>query len=273
MTNNPLQQYFRQPKIYVELPSKGVFSEPGTVTSTKITILGMTGMDEIVMKTPDALLSGDCIETVIKSCCPQVTNVYGLANMDIDCLLIAIRIATIGNTLNVDSACPHCDSENSYEIDLNIFMEHFKTCEYLAKIKLDTFIISVKPLTFKEANDFNLENFNLQRKLYQIGQLTNEEEKDNYIKEVYELINKIQKNIVFASVDQIELQDQVVTDKSYIEEFLENCDREIFDAIKKQVDINNEAWRLPQTQVVCTNCNKSSKIGVELNQSNFFATA
>jgi len=53
MTTNPLQQFFRQPKIYVGLPSKGIFNKPNTVSGdiNRMPIYGMTGMDEIILKT------------------------------------------------------------------------------------------------------------------------------------------------------------------------------------------------------------------------------
>ena len=72
MSQNPLQQYFRQPKIYVKLPSQGMYSKPGAIAGdiNGLPVYGMTGMDEIIMKTPDSLLSGESIAQVIKSCCP-----------------------------------------------------------------------------------------------------------------------------------------------------------------------------------------------------------
>ena len=59
MAQNPLQQYFRQPKIFIGLPSKGIFNKVGSVQGdvTHMPVFGMTGMDEILLKTPDALTS------------------------------------------------------------------------------------------------------------------------------------------------------------------------------------------------------------------------
>jgi DNA-directed RNA polymerase subunit K/omega len=42
MSVNPLQNYFRQPKIYIKLPSKGMYSDPGTFT---------VDVDKIAVKT------------------------------------------------------------------------------------------------------------------------------------------------------------------------------------------------------------------------------
>ena len=41
--NNPLQKYFRQPKIYMALPSKGLFYPPGSLLGdyNNVPIFGM----------------------------------------------------------------------------------------------------------------------------------------------------------------------------------------------------------------------------------------
>ena len=40
---NPLQKYFRQPKIYVQLPSKGLYYPPGTLAGdyTNVPVFAM----------------------------------------------------------------------------------------------------------------------------------------------------------------------------------------------------------------------------------------
>jgi hypothetical protein len=273
MAINPLQQYFRQPKLYVELPSKGVFSPPGTVTSAKITVMGMTGMDEILMKTPDALLSGDSIASVVKSCCLEVNDPYQLTNSDIDCLLIAIRIATYGNTLSTTHTCTACNAEHDYDIDLNTFMEHFKNTSYLTDIKFKDFTIKIKPLSFRQANTVGLDNFKIQRQLYQLEQITDAEKKLEFTKSLFDTLNQIQTTSVIDSAESIELKDQMVTDLELIAEFLKNCDRDVFDKVREKIIENNNNWRIPKTTVVCSACNESSEIVVELNQTNFFAVA
>ena len=59
--NNPLQKYFRQPKIYINLPSQGMFNTVGSIENAtgQLPIMSMTGMDELLLKTPDALMNGD----------------------------------------------------------------------------------------------------------------------------------------------------------------------------------------------------------------------
>ena len=57
--NNPLRKYFRQPKIYLRLPSKGKFYPASIIDmpeSGELPVFAMTAKDELMIKTPDALL-------------------------------------------------------------------------------------------------------------------------------------------------------------------------------------------------------------------------
>jgi len=104
---NPLQKFFRQPKVYVSLPSKGLYYEPGSLIGdyNNVPVFAMSGMDEIIMKTPDALFTGEATAKVIESCCPYIKNAKTMPSIDIDALLIAIRIATFGEKMTVTQTC------------------------------------------------------------------------------------------------------------------------------------------------------------------------
>ena len=69
-TQNPLLGYFRKPEVFITLPSKGKYYPDGTIDippSGEVGIFPMTARDELLMKTPDALLNGSSTAEVIKS--------------------------------------------------------------------------------------------------------------------------------------------------------------------------------------------------------------
>ena len=179
MAENPLKQYFRQPKIYITLPSKGVYYNPDDISGSfeNIPVYGMTGMDEIIIKTPDALLSGESTATIIASCCPNIKDPWELSNIDITMILAAIRIATYGNEMAVTHTCNNCATENEYDLDMNRVIEHFMNCVYDNKIVLDDLTIQLTPLTYKQSTEFNLINFQLQQKIANTDVITDETEK------------------------------------------------------------------------------------------------
>ena len=60
-TANPLSKHFRQPKLYIKLPSGGNFYRPGSLVpeqTGEYPVYAMTAKDELMFKTPDALLNG-----------------------------------------------------------------------------------------------------------------------------------------------------------------------------------------------------------------------
>jgi len=68
-SHNPLKKYFRQPKIYISLPSQGKFYPDGSIEMTEngeLPVYSMTAKDEMIIKTPDALLNGSSTVEVIQ---------------------------------------------------------------------------------------------------------------------------------------------------------------------------------------------------------------
>lgn len=275
MANNPLQQYFRQPKVFITLPSHGVYNDPsdfnGSIENTPV--FGMTSMDEILLKTPDALLTGESTVRVIQSCCPAVTDGWKVNNLDIDALLVAIRIATSGNTMTVTKKCPKCGTENEFDIGLNGFLDHFANCKFDNKVVVGDLTIKIRPLSYKKVTDFNLENFALQKKLYQAVSIENEEEKNLQLNEIYKEIGILQNKIYVATIEQVETPETVVTEREFIKEWVDNADKAVTTAIKQKVDENNEAWKLPDVPVKCDNCGADDALAISLDQSSFFGDA
>jgi hypothetical protein len=127
----------------------------------------MTGMDEVIMRTPDALFTGESTVKIVESCIPSIEDAWELSTIDTDMVFSAIRIATFGNLMTVSHKCPKCEEEHDHDLDLNFLIEHYRKCEYDAKIVLKDLVITVKPLTYKESTGFNIKNYELQKQLAQ----------------------------------------------------------------------------------------------------------
>jgi len=275
MTTNPLQQFFRQPKIYVGLPSKGIFNKPNTVSGdiNRMPIYGMTGMDEIILKTPDALLSGESTVRIFQSCCPTLTDPWDVSIIDTDLLLTAIRIATFGNELSVKNVCKNCGTENDYTINLNTFIDHFGSCAYEDTLVLKDMLIKTRPLTYKQSSEFGLENFQIQQQANQISLIDIDAEKKKLMEEVFVALGKLRINAFTAQIDSIEAGGATVIEKTYIKEFLENADVEIIDQLQKHLEDNRNKWTIPRQHVTCANCSTEDNLLIELDQANFFGKA
>ncbi len=273
--NNPLQRYFRQPKIYISLPSKGLFYAPGALQGdyNNVPIFGMTGMDEIFMKTPDALFNGEATVKVIESCCPYVKDGFGIPSIDVDALLVAIRIATYGNSMDVTHTCPSCSTENEFEVNLQTILDYLTNLTFDGVIQIDDLKITIRPLHYKEITKFNMENYKLQKMLYQLGKaetLGDEEAVKKVEDEIYKRISEMQVELFITSIDSVQLPEGIVDDPEQIAEFIQNSDRAFFKRIKDKLETNKETWSLPKQHVKCTNCGHESEAEITLDQANFF---
>jgi hypothetical protein len=275
MPQNPLQQHFRQPKIYISLPSQGAYNKQGTINGdiAKIPVYGMTGMDEIILKTPDALLSGESTVNVIKSCCPNINNGWDVSMLDADMILTAIRIATYGNTIDVTHRCPKCSHENAYSLDLGVVIEHFTNCKFDNAVVLQDLTINIQPLNYKQSTEFKLKNFKLQQKLSQAEFVEDASEQQLLINGIFKELSEIQTELYIASVESVQTGSTVVTERDYIAEFLSNCDKMIFDKIKESIEKNQKTWQMPLFPAKCEECASENKISLDLDQASFFALA
>lgn len=275
MSSNPLQKYFRQPKIFISLPSQGIYNHKDAIEGdiTKIPVYGMTGMDEIILKTADALLSGESTARVIASCCPSIVDPWDISMLDIDILLSAIRIATYGNSLESSSVCSACNTENTYTLNLSEIIEFYTHCEYNNTFKLDDLTITVRPLTYKQSTDFALKNFELQRTVMQIQEVLDEQERTKANRDILEKITLLRLEIFSAGIESVRIGSEIVTDPEYIKEWVSNTDRYVTQALNDHLDKIKENWTPGNKTAVCENCGHKELIKLELDQSNFFVGA
>jgi hypothetical protein len=274
MAVNPLQQYFRQPKIYVSLPSQGIFNTPGTINGdpSQLAVSAMTGMDEVIIKTPDALFTGEASVKVIESCCPSIKNAWELSSLDTDLMFVAIRIATYGNNMTVSNVCVNCDAPTEYELNLNNIVEHFAKCKFENTVHLKDLVVKIKPLTYKQQTDYNLQVYELQKQVRQATDIEDPIEQQNTINKLWEELAKVQLNLNITSIDSVQTPEQTVTERGFIEEWLTNCEKEVTGKIAEVVGINKTNWTIPTYPVTCSNpeCKHEANLAIELDSSNFF---
>jgi hypothetical protein len=274
-SQNPLSKYFRQPEIYMKLPSGGNFWPSGTLdlpVTGEIPVYPMTARDEITLRTPDALMNGTSIVEVIQSCCPSIVDAWKMPSIDVDSVLIGIRIASYGPEMNVDTACPKCNHDNRHGVDLSVILAGITAPDYSAKLPIADLKIKLQPQAFFGINRQNQVNFEEQK----IMESINTEGLDPEVKSAQ--INQSLANLVNLSVDAvadstayIEMTDgTMVNDRNHIREFYNNSNgnilREIQAALTK---INAETSIKPQS-VQCESCNADYQVPLEFDYANFF---
>lgn len=273
---SPLKKYKRQPKVYIDLPSKGKYSPSGTVVNdvyTQLAVYSMTAANEVLFKTPDALINGEATAKNISGCIPSITDPWNIPTIDIDTILIAIRMATYGSKMNVQATCPHCKTTNAYDIDLQELLNYYSTCDYKDTIYLDKFTIKTRPLSYKQLTDNQKKSVQLQRALaLQADKIVDEDEKNKFIDTILTQVAEEGIKIVFDNIEYIEVDGSREDRRSEIIDFMSGTDVWIFKAVKSHLETNSQKWRTPTQIVKCGNdeCKKDHKLSISLDQSDFF---
>lgn len=272
---NPLSSFYRQPKIYVSLPSQGKFYPQGSLdisSNGQYPVYAMTAKDELMFKTPDALLSGQSTVELIKSCIPAILDPWAMPSIDLDFALIAIRIATYGEKMEVGCNCPHCNAENTYDVNLSAWFEIFNNYQYIDVIDVDPLVVHIRPYNYKEVTKTSIKTMEQQR-IFQIindDNLSDEEKLDRFGKSFVKL-TELTVDVIADCITQIDTPEGSVNDQALIKDFINNCSKDIFEKIQQHISSLKDSIELKAQDVECAECHKSFSLPITMDQANFFA--
>ena len=279
---NPLGKYYRQPQVYIKLPSKGKYYSPDVFTPTEtgeIPILPMTAKDELAFKTPDAMMNGQSTVDVIKSCVPAFKNPWKMVNYDTDTILLAIRIATYGETMDINFAVPVTNEATSTTVNLpalletvsNIDPQDYGTTKSGFKIK-------IQPLTYDKLTKIQIAQFE-QQKIYTnvVDSGLTEDQKTQRFAESYKKMQNINVELLIESIAEITTPEgQTVTDGKQIFDFIANCDTKITREIEEVLNDLRSQCSMKPLQLKATEeqikkgVPNSYEVPVTFDTANFF---
>ena len=276
---NPLHKYLRQPQIYVKLPSNGKYWIPGTLEmpiSGELPVMPMSTRDEIMLNTPDALLNGEAVVSIIQSCIPNIRNAWALPSVDLDTVLIAIRIASYGETMEYVSSCPECENSDNYEIDLRQFLDMpVDLSGYENAFEYKGITVSLKPLDYNSLNQQNLEQFEQQRLITMVNDTTiDEATKQRRFQEIFNILTEYTIKNVTGSIEKLTTPEGItVIDPNHIQDFVENSERILYKTIRdKLLEVKGQ---FPEKSVTttCDSCQHEYSTPFTFDQANFFEFA
>jgi hypothetical protein len=279
---NPLGKYYRQPQIYVTLPTKGKYYPADVYAPSEtgeIPVFPMTAMDELAFKTPDSLISGQSTVDVIKSCVPNLKNPWKMTNYDTDTILLAIRVATYGEVMPMTFTVPGTTMTVEHSVNLPALLEG------LAKVDIvDTattksgFKIKVLPLDYQTLTKVQTARFE-QEKIYATMRASALDEKakaDQFAKS-FKTLNTINFELLIDSIVEITTPDgNTVNDKIQIQEFCKNCETKIINEIQDELAKIRVQGQVPPLRMKATEehikagAPATYEIPLTFDQSNFF---
>lgn len=259
-SNNPLSGYFRAPKLYTKLPSGGRFYTDDVVDlseNNEVAVYALTAKDEAILKNPDALLNGEAVTQIIKSCVPQIRKPRKMLSSDIDTLLVAIQGATYGDDIDVKGNCPTCGKECSGIASVEGALETMNTLEeYYSFETASGLTIEVKPFSYESTIKAGIANFQSTRSLQSLASIDDEMEQLKAFNNSFVRMASVNFDLTVDAVASIrgvseDGEEFVVTDSAQIREFLENCEASIGKEIEKTIEKISKIGVNKKVQLEC----------------------
>ena len=278
-----LNAYFRKEELTVALPSGGKFYPPGTLNineSGEVGVYPMTATDELIWKTPDGLLSGESTAKVIQSCVPAIIDPWQMPAFDVDAVLIAIRIATYGESMSVTSTVPKTGTKQDHDIDLQELLSRMKFGAIDITCTLDNGLkVLCKPNTYRQLSQIRRSTFEKQRLARTItdAKITDEEKQEEFNK-IFKTLTDINIETLTNNIDAITSPDGIVSDKTSITEFINNVELKHVEVIRKKVVDMAVTGKLPPIDVespeedIKKGAPKTYPVPILFDNSDFFAS-
>ena len=279
---NPLEKYYRQPAIYIKLPSKGKYYTKEVYTPTEtgeIPVLPMTAKDELAFKTPDAMINGQATVDVIKSCVPNLKDPWKMVNYDTDVVLLAIRIATYGENMDISFRVPVVNDEQSHTLILPELLEQLGRIEIEDETTTSKgFKIQIQPLDYKTLTKIQIARFEQQKMYGTIDSSSmTEEEKQSAFGKSFATLNMVNFSLLVDSIKAITTPGgDTVVDRAQIIEFCNKTDSKTINEIQDKLsELRLQAQMAPlkiksTEEQIKKGAPASFEVPVTFDNSNFF---
>ena len=284
---NPLSKYFRQPKLYVPLPSGGKYYPAGAIDypeNGEVAIYSMTAKDELLFKTPDALLNGQATVDVIQSCIPAIKDAWNMPSIDLDVCLIAIRLATYGEFMTLSIKTPVTGEGKEMQVNLRDLLDTFSNVEYSNSVMMPEMQINLRPLSYKEFTQGALKTFEEQRifNIVNDDKITEEDKLQAFTNSFAKLtdltVDMMTKGVVSIKLSQLDENEEpvIVSDHNHILDFIKNADKQFFNKVQKHLEGEREKFAIKPLTAEATpeeiekGVPTTYEVPITFDQSNFF---
>ena len=274
MAENPLEEYFRKPAIYIELPSRGNFYEqkPNLSADNELAVYGMTARDELILKNPDALLNGEGILQVFKSIVPDIEDPGEIPTPDYNAILIGMRIASYGKDMDYSVTCSKCQHAETVTFDLYSILGRSELLEpeYIAELE-NGIKVSIKPSTLNMQNRLGLRTLEQSRLLEVLNDDTDVDAKLKRFSSAFNTLTNITFEVVRDGILYVTLPDErIVKDHYHITEWLNNITKKEYDMINAVIEKINIIGISTEFEHTCTECKDVMTSNLQFDPISFF---
>ena len=278
---NPLSKYFRKPSVYISLPTGGDWYAPGGIVfdnGQELGVMPMTAKDEMMMNTPDALINSQSTIDIIKSCVPGIKDPWSMPTLDLDTVLIGIRIASYGENMDINIQVPEVNKQMAYTVDLRQLMDQIDRTKFDPFVQIDNQLtVKVKPMTYRQLTNLQLKTYEQQRLVTQVSDAKlSSAERQKTFNDIFTSMTNITLDNMKEAIVEINAEGEIIVDRSYINEFVDNMQSDMANKIKEHMDkqvglgkIKPITVSVPE-EMVKEGAPKTVTSPISLDNSNFF---
>lgn len=259
---NPLLAGIKLPGRIFQMPSRGLFYTNGEINESikdgEIHIRPMSALDEINMKNPDQLFSGEAVNTVFKNCISGLEKPAEFLTKDIDAIMLFLRTVTYGP--NYEFTATHfCGGdigkgkEHTYVANLDQVIDTMKMIDPTVINEMYTLtmsngqIVKLRPNRYQQVIDLIKANENK-------TEITADDQQKNLIQMLMGIIQ---------SVDGIE-------DVALITEWVSKIPSPMVNRIAEKIESVNDWGPNLKWTCNCRDCGKDFSVEIPINPVSFF---
>jgi hypothetical protein len=275
---NPLKKFTRLPKVYVKLPSKHKFYPENFLeisVNGEVGVCALSAKDQILLKTPDAMLNGEALREVITSCVPSLHDAIQLVEPDINTLMVAIKIATNGASMDLTLTCPACQTEGDYQVNLQQLLDQQTFLEDPTTIEMsDGLLIELRPFTFEQRHLQILNELERSQALRIVENDDSLSDNDRLVKISKQISTMIDRTFALVSKSVVGITvmstQEIVTRREWIDEYLQGLTKIQADAIMDKIRELNDIGINSDYKFQCHNCMHEWNQHLDMDPTSFF---
>jgi hypothetical protein len=187
---------------------------------------------------------------------------------------VAIRIASYGHSMDIGTQCPACTTETDFGLDLRTVIDNLRTADYTQSLMLGDLSFYFRPLSYREISDNGQIQFEQQKTMQLLSDAaTSDLDKVSQLNIMMKRVLEVTVTALSQSIAEIRTRDSITTEQHHIVEFLNNCDRTIFNQIRDHVIKMREASEMRPLKITCPSCQHQYEQSFTLDMSRFFESA
>jgi hypothetical protein len=136
--------------------------------------------------------------------------------------------------------------------------------------------IYFRPLSYEETNQNSVLQFEDQKMLEMLPDSDlSETEKIKRINQAFVKLSEMTMNAIAQSISMIRMGNDMVVEPEFIQEFIKNCSRDVFQKIRDHIVSLKDQSELKPIKITCQNpeCTKQYDTPFTLDVANFFVSA